>query len=380
MTVQYRLRAVTTVEPVVLHVLEALEGGTAHHVVDLVQHASATRHEVVIPAQRVGGLTDTAAADAMRSSGATVHILAMRRTPWAPANVRAVVSLRRLLRERGPDVVHAHSSIGGLLARVAATGTGIPTVYTPHGITSVRAGQLVERALRRRTDRLVAVSPTEGALAIEMGLARADQVVVVPNGIAVDTPPAIDLRARLGIDATVPLVGTIARLVPQKAPEHFVLACAEVARSHPDVRFVLIGGGEQEREVEALIDACGLRGRLDRIDQLPGAAGALEALDVFVLTSRFEGGPYAPLEAMRAGVATVLTDVIGNRDVVEHDRSGLLVPPASPTAMAAAVAALLDDPDRRARLGAAGRQRVHDRFDITAMGATMDALYASLRR
>jgi glycosyltransferase involved in cell wall biosynthesis len=362
----------------VMHVLEALEGGTARHLVALVRHVHGVHHEVVIPPKRVGGMTDLEAAGELRAAGATVHLLGMRRTPWEPANARALVALRRLLTQRRPDVAHAHSSIAGLLTRVAATGTGIPTVYTPHGITSVRAGRLVERALRARTARFVAVSGTEAELAASLGLARPEALVVVPNGISLEEPPPIDLRGRLGLTRDTPLVGTIARLVPQKAPEHFVAACAQIAAAVPDARFVLIGGGEQEGEVEAAIDAHGLRERLTRLDQLPGAAGALGQLDVFVLASRFEGGPYAPLEAMRAGVATVLTDVVGNRDVIEHGRSGLLVPPEDPAALAQAVIGLLEDPRRRAELAAAGRERVERRFDIVTMGATMEALYTEL--
>jgi glycosyltransferase involved in cell wall biosynthesis len=359
-------------------VLEALEGGASRHVVDLVGHARGSRHEVVIPPRRIGGLTDVGAASAMREAGAAVHRVDMRRTPWAPANARAVRALRRLAAERQPHVLHAHSSIGGFLARLATVGSGVPIVYTPHGITDVRAGLLVERALRRRTARMVAVSATEGEAALRQGLAVEGQLRVIPNGITLQEPAPIDLRGRLGIAPSVPLVGTIARLVPQKAPEHFVQACALVAAREPSARFVLIGGGQMEAEVEGLIDSLGLRSRFDRIDQLPGAAGALHQLDVFVLSSRFEGGPYAPLEAMRAGVATVLTDVVGNRDVVEHDRSGLLVAPLDPAALAQGILALLGDPARRDRLARAGRSRVAERFDVAIMGAALDELYREL--
>ena len=96
-----------------------------------------------------------------------------------------------------------------------------------------------------------------------------------------------------------------------------------------------------------------------------------------MLASRFEGGPYTPLEAMRAGVPVVLTDVVGNRDAIEDGRSGVLVLPESPQASADAVVALLRDPDRRAELAGGGTAQV-GRFDVARMGATYDALYAEL--
>ena len=364
----------------VLHVLEAIEGGTSRHLIDVVTHAAGTEHVVVVPPVRVGGLTDPTALDRLRDAGAEVRLLRMHRTPWSPANAVAVTRLRALIRGLRPDVVHGHSSIGGLLARLAATGTGLPTVYTPNGITQVRAGIAVERLLRGRTTMFVAVSASEAALALQLRLIGRRGIVVIPNGIELGAPePPLDLRAELGLGADTPLVGTIARLVPQKAPEDFVAACATVARLVPAARFVLIGSGELEAEVEQAVDRAGLRDRLIRIPALPGAAGVLGQLDVFALSSRFEGGPYSPLEAMRAGVATVLTAVVGSRDTVQDGVSGVIVPPGEPEQLGQAIADLLTDAPRRQAMAVAGRARVVARFDVRHMGAALDALYDELR-
>jgi len=365
----------------VMHVLEALEGGTSRHLVDVVTHTHAADHDVVIPPRRVGGMTDERAASALRSTGATVHILDMRRTPWAPANGAALRSLARLIRQRRPDVVHGHSSIGGLLTRLPAVTAGRPLVYTPNGLTTVPAGLVAERVLGGRTDRWVAVSESEGALALEHRLVPPSRLVIIQNGVdlAAPTEPSVDLRSQLGLPPATPLVGTISRLVDQKAPTDFVAACAEVARRRSDVAFLLIGGGPLQGAVDAAVEEHDLRSRFHQIGSLPGAGSALGQLDVFALASRFEGGPYAPLEAMRAGTAVVLTDVVGNRDVVEHETSGLLVPFADPEALGTAVVSLLEDGARRARLAEAGRRRLAERFDVRTMGSRLDDLYASCR-
>ena len=366
--------------PLVLHVLEALEGGTSRHLVDLVRHATATDHVVAIPPRRVGGVTDELAVPQMRDAHADIRFVTMHRTPWSYANALALPNLARLIHDVKPDAVHGHSSIGGLLARLAATGSGRPTVYTPNGITPVRAGVAVERALRWRTDVFVAVSESEGQLAVRLGVARPEQVVVIPNGIEVDPAPTpLDLRDHLGLPVGTPLVGTIARLVPQKAPEDFVAACELIGRAVPEARFVLIGSGELEHEVDDAVIRGGLQERFTRIPNLPGAAGVLEQLDVFALSSRFEGGPYSPLEAMRAGTPVVLTEVVGSRDAVEDGVSGLVVPPADVRALAEAVVSLLHDPVRREAMGSAGRERVVARFDVRTMGAALDGLYQDLR-
>lgn len=367
--------------PHVLHVLEALEGGTARHLVDVVTHATGTDHTVAVPPRRIGGATDETALPLLRAAGADVRLVEMHRTPWSPANGLALARLHRLIRHLRPDVVHGHSSIGGLLARVAAIGTGVPTVYTPNGITPVRAGVAVERMLRRTTDVLVAVSASEAELALRLGIIGRREIVVIPNGIEVDPPASpLDLRAHLGVPPGAALIGTIARLVPQKAPEDFVAACEIIRQAAPEARFVLIGSGELEAEVESAVDRAGLRDRFVRIPALPGAAGVLGQLDVFALSSRFEGGPYSPLEAMRAATAVVLTAVVGSRDTVEDGVSGIVVPPGDPRALAEAVVALLRDPDLRRRMGRAGRARVAARFDVQMMGATLDTLYEELPR
>lgn len=366
--------------PVVLHVLEALEGGTARHLGDIAEHAVDSRHHVVIPRRRVGGLTDETALPRLRAAGAEVHHLDMHRTPWSPANAIALRHLRALVGEVRPDVVHGHSSIGGLLARLASAPRRRPAVYTANGITGVRVGVAVERALRRRTTAFVATSASEAEHAARLGLTDGVRVAVIPNGLDLALPPApLDLRAELRLAPGTPLVGTISRLVHQKAPEDLVEACRVALDRVPGAHAVVIGDGDLEDGYEAAVDASGVRDRLHRIPVLDGAGGVLDQLDVFLLASRFEGGPYAPLEAMRAGTPVVLTDVVGSRDAVEDGVSGRLVAAGRPDLLGTAVAELLLDPAERARLGAGGRARVVDCFDVRQMGAALDRLYAELR-
>jgi glycosyltransferase involved in cell wall biosynthesis len=106
----------------------------------------------------------------------------------------------------------------------------------------------------------------------------------------------------------------------------------------------------------------------------------MDQLDLFVLPSRYEAGPYAPLEAMRAGVAVVLTDVVGNRDAVVDGESGVLVPPDDPETLAGAITRLLADDGLRRRLAEAGERRVRDRFDVRAQAERTLALYRELAR
>lgn len=361
----------------VLHVLEALEGGTARHLVDLVRHASGVEHHCAVPAERTSGVTDHLAADRIREAGGTVHVVAMDRRPLRAGNVVAQRELRRRLLSTGADVVHGHSSIGGALARTAAAGTGVPVVYTPNGLATGRAALAVEHLLGRRTRALIAVSESEADVVRRLRLVDERRLHVVRNGIELEPPPPIQpsLRTRLAIAETAPLVGTVARLVPQKAPEVFVRACGAVAAERPDAHFVLVGAGPLQPTLDAAVEAAGIADRFHQVPELPGAAGALHELDAFVLHSRFEGGPYAVLEAMRSGVPVVVSDVVGNRDAVVAGETGHVVPFGDVAATARAVASLLADPAGTAGLVESARRRLAEHFDVRRMAVETVAVY-----
>lgn len=364
----------------VLHVLEALEGGTARHLVDLVRHAEGVEHHAAVPAERTSGVTDRLAVDRIRAAGGTVHVVPMDRRPVRPGNVQAHRALRRLVLGTTAQVVHGHSSIGGALARAATVGTRVPVVYTPNGLATGRGALAVEHLLGRRTSALIAVSESEADLVRRLRLVDPRRLHVVPNGIELEPPDPLQpsLRARLGIDAATPLVGTVARLVPQKAPELFVQTCAAVAAVRPDARFVLVGDGPRRAALHRAVAAARLAERFHHVPELPGAAGALGELDVFVLHSRFEGGPYTVLEAMRAGVPVVVSDVVGNRDAVVAGVTGSLVPLGDVDATARAVLELLDDAASAAAIVDAARTRLAERFDVRRMGAETVAVYGAV--
>jgi len=315
----------------------------------------------------------------MRAAGAQVHLTRMRRAVADPNNARAVLSTRRLVRAHRPDVVHGHASVGGAVARLAAARTGTPCVYTPNGLLPHRSAIAVERGLGRMTAALVAVSRSEAHLVERLRVVPGERITVIPNGIDLEhsSPPRLDLRAEVDAGEGAPLVGSVGRLAPQKAPEIFVRACARIARTS-DARFVLIGEGPLRSAVEREVREASLVDRFLLVPGLQDAASVMAQLDVFALPSRYEAGPYAPLEAMRAGTPVVLSDVVGNRDTIVDGESGLLVPPDDPDALAAAVSRVLEEPELGARLAVAGRTRLEAEFDVCRMAERVGALYESV--
>jgi glycosyltransferase involved in cell wall biosynthesis len=366
----------------VLHVLEAVRGGTSRHVADIVGSAPAVTHHVALPppdsvAAGSGADYDRGAVARMAEQGAVLHHVAMRRSVTHPTNLVAVVRLRSLVETLRPDVLHGHSSIGGALSRVVAASTGRPSVYTPNGIAVGAFPRLVEASLTRTTSAFVAVSPSEEQVARTLGAGRHCPLHTIPNGIELraDTGNAPDLRSELGVPVEAPLIGTVARLVAQKAPEDFVAICRAVLGRRPDTHAVLIGQGPLQPVVDELLAD---QPRFHQIPRMPDASRVLGQLQVFILPSRFEGAPYTPLEAMRARTPVVLSDVVGNRDAVEPGRTGVLVPFGDTEAAAAAVIALLDDPEHRTAMAEAAYHRLRDHFDVVVMGRRLTELYRSL--
>src|SRR5690349_2064445 len=202
-----------TVRMTVLHVLEAIEGGVARHIVNLVRHVDAD-HTVVVPPERVGGVTDNAAIAAIGAAGARVEYLDMRRSPASPRTLAAVPKVNRLIAKRKPSVVHGHSAIGGAVARLAAVGTSSARVYMPHGLYPSLSACAMERALGPLTDRLIAASTSEGEFAQHLRLVPRERMAVIPNGLDVDAdaPAPFNVRAVLGVPDDTPLVGSVARL------------------------------------------------------------------------------------------------------------------------------------------------------------------------
>ncbi|HEY1827360.1 MAG TPA: glycosyltransferase [Acidimicrobiales bacterium] len=369
----------------VLHVLEAVAGGTLRHLVNVLQTIPDVEHHVVLPPDLDDLSPDQLSANAMAvqemlDSGATIHRIDMLRNPLHPKNVTGLLRLRRLVRRLKPTLVHGHSSVGGAFARAAVWGTTVPDIYTPHGLLTSRPVLMVEKILAHRTSRFVAVSPSEGARALDIGLTSKERLVVIPNGVPLEPPlpNTYDLRKDIGLHADVPLVGTVSRLAHQKAPVDFVRICAAVGEAQPDVHFVLIGAGELQPELDAAVAEAGLVDRFHQIAFLRWAPLAISQLDVFVLASRFEGAAYAPLEAMQAGVPVVLTDVTGNKDTVENGVSGLLYPFGDVQGMSDGVLRLLTDMKMRDTVVEAALERVRVHFDRLQSGASLEALYREI--
>lgn len=309
-----------------------------------------------------------------------VHLLSGsgRTTPALPWR------LRRLVRAVGADLVHAHLPYTGILARIAA---GVPVVYTEHNVADSYRGptRIANRATYGRNAVAIAVSD---AVADSLAGYRG-KVVTIRNGVSCDVAPdaAAVARAELGLSDATPLVIHVGNIRPGKGHDTLVDAAVVLAGRHDGVRVVSIGTekfpGDLDR-VRARAADRGAAATITFLGRRPDALAFTAAADVYVNPADHEGLPVAVLEAMCLGRPVVATAVGGVPSVIADDVTGVLVAPADPPALADAVCALLDDPARRARLGAAAARFAHDELRLETMvarvEATYDAVLADARR
>lgn len=319
----------------------------------------------------------------MRAAGLAIDTIDIRRSFNPLAHAVSLWRLVAYLRRERFDILHVHTPVAALLGRIAGRIAGVPMiVYTAHGFyfhdrmraLPRRIFMLLERMAGMLTDLLFTQSAEDAQTAVAARFAPADRVLAIGNGVeaarfAPEDPARRErMRAALGVAPDAVVIGMIGRMVAEKGYREFLAAAAAIAAARSDLHFVAIGErlpSDHAAGIDAALAAArtALGERLILTGQRADIPDLLAALDLFTLPSYREGMPRTIIEAMMAGLPVVATDIRGSREEVVHGETGLLVPPADADALRQAFEALIDDPERRARMGAAGRARALDLFD-----------------
>jgi glycosyltransferase involved in cell wall biosynthesis len=307
------------------------------------------------------------------------------------ADVRALFGLFRLLRRFRPHVVHTHTAKAGVLGRLAAAAARVPVVvHTYHGHVlrgyfgrvATAAFRAIEKGLGALSSVLVTVSESVKEDLVALGVAPPHRIRVVRLGLELEPLtgllPRGSLRREAGFADEAPLVGLVGRLVPVKDVPTFVRAARLLLERRPDVRFSIVGDGEERAALEALVRAQGLADAVCfhgwRRD-LPAVYGDL---DVVVNCSRNEGTPVALIEALAAGRPVVATAVGGTPDLLGDGGFGTLVAPQDPVALADGIESALSDPQPARDRAQAGRAHVLAHHAVPRLLRDLDGLYREL--
>jgi glycosyltransferase involved in cell wall biosynthesis len=294
-----------------------------------------------------------------------------------------LLPLISILREESPAIVHSFLFPANAYARVAGVLTGRRPILLASersaGLPTGRIERLVDRCLLRLTDGII----TNAEAVRRLLVARRTRVPiwVVPNGIdpSLYAPEGrASARAALGVGPEAPLVGTVARMSAEKNYPFLLRVLSQVRQVVPDVQMIAIGDGPLRSSIERQVRSLGLESVVRLLGRVENVADFLPALDVFVLTSDYEGLSNAIMEAQSSGVPCVVTDVGGNSEVVSEGRTGFLVPCGVEQLFADRVGALLSEPVLRRGMALEARRRVLATFSLDRMIAATAAVYRDL--
>jgi glycosyltransferase involved in cell wall biosynthesis len=365
-------------------------GGPAQNTIHLTAGLAEVYPSLLVAGQVSEGEAEMSGLARERGVGVlTIPELGREIRPWD--DLVAFFRLYRLFRRERPAVVHTHTAKAGTVGRLAAVAARVPVrVHTFHGHVfegyfgpaATRAVIFLERLLARISTRIVAISERQAAdLSDRFRICERSRIRVVPLGLELDRfrPDRIaalgaELRDELGA-GDEPVISIVGRLVPIKNHSLFLDAAARLTERGVRCRFAIVGGGPEEEGLRTLATKLGIADRVHFLGWRTDLERIYAGSDLVVLTSRNEGTPVCLIEALAAGRPVIATEVGGVADVLEGGRLGVLVEPGDAAAVAAAIVALLDDPERRATLGRLGAEAAPRRFGVARLITDMTELY-----
>ncbi len=357
---------------------EPSDGGVGRHVADLASGLAERGHEVILCGPEL---------PPSLPSDHPHRRLELQRAVSPSADLTALVRFTAIVRSVSPDLIHAHSSKAGAIARLGRLAhPRTPVLYTPHGYAfaghfsrelSRRAYREIERALAPFAARVVCVCEAEGRLARSVG--RAARVRVIYNGIEPTgdgpTDPRVAELARQG-----PLLSAMTQLRPGKGLETLLDALPAILAVHPLLQVAVGGDGPELGALRARARARGVHAAVHFLGRCPEPLEVLRGSQIFVHPSLAESFPYAILEAMAVGLPVVASDVGGIGEAISDGEQGLLTAPGDRAALTRALIELLADGGRRSAMGAAAKARLEQRFTRAGMLDRTAALYAEVLR
>jgi glycosyltransferase involved in cell wall biosynthesis len=378
----------------VLRIISRLNvGGPTIHVVNLTAGLDPARFDQLLVAGNESP-AEGSMLDYVLSHGVRPHVISEMVTAFSltPRDAKALVKLYSLICRERPDIVHTHTTKAGFLGRLAARLAGVSIIiHTYHGhplhsyYGPVKNWLLrrMERLLGCFTDRLVTVSEQVKSELVAYGVAAPKKITVIPLGLDLD--PFLrshtqrgKFRREMGLAEDIKLVGIVGRIFPIKNHSLFLESAARVSAQEPDVRFVIVGDGVLRPDLERQVRDLGIADRVLFTGWRRDLPRIYADLDTLIVSSDNEGTPVSAIESMAAGCPVVATRVGGLPDLIADERTGRLVPPRDPRALASVILELVRNPAAARELGQNAMEVVRKRFTETRLIGDMDHLYSQL--
>ena len=305
---------------------------------------------------------------------------------------KALAALTWLIFEEKPDIVHTHSSKGGILGRLAAKLCGVPhIIHTPHGhVFYGHFGRLaskiflwIERTFSKFTDRMVALTDGEKEDYVKMSACPPEKLSTIHSGVDIQqflhsNGNMAEKRRSLGLGHKEAVIGFVGWLLPIKGPDYLLKAMDYIWPEQPETVLVMVGKGELDVDLRAEALRKNVNGKVKFLGWRKDINELMPVFDMLVLPSLNEGMGRVLVEAMAAGKPVVASRVGGIPDLVRHGETGYLVPPADEKSLADAMLMLLNDRDQAKLMGQRGKQ-LCQQFSLEAMIQKLDDLYSDLK-
>ncbi len=363
----------------ILHVIRPAEGGMKEHLTSL---AAGLKQRGYVIEVACPGNTPLAAETAQL--GLKVHPIDLVGPLNPGSDLQCIRQLHNILRQGQYDIIHFHGAKAGLVGRAAAVTAGCRnTVLTVHNFIIYEEVPLAkkiifkygEQLLSRVTSKIITVSQALKDDLIANYKIAPDKLIPIYNGIDTskykDNPVNHSDRAQYGIISGTEVVGTVARMAPQKGLNYLIEAAAVISQTSPEkareITFIIAGDGPLRSELEDLAGRLGVRDKVLFPGYVQNIPGLLSCLDIFVIPSIAEGLSITTIEAMAAGLPVVASRVGGLPELVRQGETGFLVEPRDPRGLADALLRLLADREARRQLGHNGRLLATQQFSSESM-------------
>ncbi len=369
-------------------ITKSVWGGAQRYVYDLASQLPKDKFSVSVALGGSGPLVDKLHQAGIR----TISIPHLERDINFVKELFSFFSIWKIIRRECPDVVHLNSSkVGGLGALASyltqkSTSSDLKTIFTVHGwafnenrnFISKSAIYFLQWLTALFSDQIIIISRHDYRQAIQMPLIPNEKFVLIPLGVPAEKLNFLNKKEAkeklfkivgLKSENKSILVGTIAELTRNKGLTYLVDAAGRIKSelSNIDFKCIIIGGGEDKENLEEQIKNLGLKDDILLAGFVDNALQYIKAFDIFTLPSIKEGLPYTLIEAMHAGVAIIASSVGGIPDLIEHEKSGILVPTKNTAALAKAIAQLSEDENLRNQYGERNKEIVSQKFSFEEM-------------
>lgn len=302
-------------------------------------------------------------------------------------DLKAIKSVRTLIKKYNPDIVYAHSSKAGAIARVADIGLKNHCVYNPHGWAfNMRCSAkkkavytAIEKIAAPFCDKIICISDAEKKSALDKKICKENKLQVIFNGVDIEGyengEHGVVKRRDLNIPEEAFVVGMVGRMSPQKAPDVFIKMAKQVKDKVPNAHFIIVGNGNQETKIRKYAEDNNFSESLHITGWVDNPMSYVEIFDVACLLSRWEGFGLALPEYMMAGKPIVASRVDAIPNIIRNGENGLLVEADDAHGASEAVLQIYQENDLKDRLVTQGLEDVHNRFNARRVSAEHGKLF-----